>query len=96
MNDIFYAFISGFNIVAGILMIAAIVYGPASKWSKLSKFGFFLMALGLLGQASYVLCGAQLSDPIWDQLWSFKDIGMWMFTIPIIGKWIDDSHRKDL
>lgn len=96
MNDIFYAFISGFNVVAGVLMIAAIVYGPAKEWNRLLKFGFFLMALGLLGQAAYVLSGAQLSDPIWDQLWSLKDIGMWIFTIPVIGQWIDKSHERDL
>lgn len=89
MNDIFYGVISGFNIVVGVLMLSALIFGPFKHWTFFEKFGIMLMALGLLGQAAYVLSGAQLSDPIWDQLWSLKDIGMWFFTIPIISKWID-------
>jgi len=91
MNEVFYSFVSGFNIVVGALMIAALIFGPARNWKVFEKFGLLLMALGLLGQATYVLLGLTLSDPIWDQLWSFKDIGMWFFTIPLISKWIDDS-----
>ena len=91
MNEVFYSFVSGFNIVVGTLMITALIFGPARNWKVFEKFGLLLMALGLLGQATYVLLGLTLSDPIWDQLWSFKDIGMWFFTIPLISKWIDDS-----
>ena len=94
MNDVFYGFISGFNIVVGVLMLAALLFGPFKDWTFFEKLGLLFMALGLLGQASYVLSGLTLSDPIWDQLWSFKDIGMWFFTIPLIGKWIDHTTRK--
>lgn len=89
MNDVFYGFISGFNIVIGILMIGLLAYGPTKKWTCFEKSGFLLMALGLLGQATYVLSGLTLSDPIWDQLWSLKDIGIWLFIVPLVGKWID-------
>lgn len=92
MNEIFYGFISGFNIVVGVLMLAALIFGPFKEWSLFERLGILLMALGLLGQASYVLSGLTLSDPIWDQLWSLKDIGMWFFTIPLISRWIDRKH----
>lgn len=92
MNEIFYSAISGINIVIGIMMIAALISGPTKDWGSATKMGFFLMAVGLIGQAVYVIVGANLSDPIWDQLWSFKDIGMWFFTIPLINKWIDHSN----
>ena len=51
------------------------------------------MALGLIGQAAYVFSGLNLSDPIWDQLWSFKDIGMWFFTVSLINQWIDRGNK---
>lgn len=92
MNDVFYGFISGFNIVVGILMISAILFGPTKTWTRFEKTGFLLMALGLLGQATYVLAGLTLSDPVWDQLWSLKDIGMWLFTAALVEKWIDRKN----
>lgn len=92
MNDIFYSIISGANIVVGALMLTLLIFGPTKEWTKVKKFGFFLMAVGLIGQAAYVFSGSQLSDPIWDQLWSFKDIGMWFFTTSVVNTWIDKKH----
>ena len=93
MNDIFYSIISGANIVVGSLMLTLLIFGPVQQWTKNQKTGFFLMALGLIGQAAYVFSGLNLSDPIWDQLWSFKDIGMWFFTVSLINQWIDRGNK---
>ena len=89
MNEIFYGFISGFNIVVAALLFAALLFGPSRDWSVFEKIGILFMVFGLLGQAIYVLAGYNLASPIWDQLWSFKDIGMWFFTAALIGKWVD-------
>lgn len=94
MNEIFYSILSGVNIVTGALMIALLISGPTKEWANLKKLGFFLMAVGLICQAAYVISGANLSDPIWDQLWSFKDIGMWFFAIAYVSKWIDHTYSK--
>lgn len=94
MNDIFYSIISGANIVVGSLMLTILIFGPVKQWTIIQKLGFFLMSLGLLGQAAYVFSGLDLSDPIWDQLWSFKDIGMWFFTISVVNQWIDRGNNN--
>lgn len=91
LNLLFFSWLSGLNIVIGGLMICLLVIGPTKHWSKFSKFGFFTMACGLLGQAICVFTGIKLDDPLWDQLWVFKDIGLSIFTIALVNQWINQG-----
>lgn len=90
-NDIFFSVISGMNIVVGVAMIYLLISGPTKDWADLKKFGFFTMALGLIGQAVYVINGTSLHDPFWDQLWVLKDIGLAIFTASLINTWINKT-----
>jgi hypothetical protein len=89
LNLLFFSWLSGLNIVIGAAMLCLLISGPTKSWSSFTKFGFFTMACGLLGQAICVFTGTTLEDPLWDQLWVFKDIGLAVFTIALVNQWID-------
>ena len=79
------------NIVVGLAMIYLLISGPTKEWADLKKFGFLIMALGLIGQAVFVINGTSLHDPFWDQLWVLKDVGAAIFTISLINNWINKT-----
>lgn len=95
MNDIFFAVISGVNVVVGVLMFIILMSSTTKKWNGLSKLGFAIMALGLIGQAIYVISRSNLSDPIFDQLWMLKDIGMAIFVVPLVSHWCENLTSND-
>ena len=94
LNLLFFSWLSGLNIVIGSAMLCLLISGPTKTWSTFSKFGFFVMACGLIGQAVYIITGTTLDDPLIDQLWVFKDIGLAVFTISLVNQWIDKSYFK--
>lgn len=95
MDEVFFAVISGINVVVGTLMFIILVSNTTKKWNGLSKFGFAVMALGLIGQAVYVISRSNLTDPIFDQLWMLKDVGMAIFVIPLAARWCESLTSTD-
>jgi hypothetical protein len=93
MNDIFFSYLSGMNIVVGCAIIAMLFCGFLSTWKFLSKLGLFIMATGLLGQAAFVITGTSLSAPFWEQFWALKDIGLAVFTMSLVKQFIDRNIR---
>ena len=93
MNDIFYSILSGINIVIGLLMIRLLFTKITHAWPIICKIGFVVAAVGLIGQAIYVIAGFDLQGPVRDQLWVLKDVGMWIFTIGLINQWINKSLK---
>lgn len=89
MNDFVFAIMSGINIVIGASMFVLLTSKVTEKWSGTSRAGFAIMGAGLIGQAIYVILGYNLTDPISDQLWLLKDIGMAIFVIPMISRWAE-------
>lgn len=91
MNEIFFSYLSGLNIVVGCAIIAMLFCGLLSKWQFLSKLGLFIIAAGLLGQAAFVINGTSLTAPFWEQFWALKDIGMAVFAASLIKNVIDKN-----
>ena len=48
-----------------------------------------------MGQAYYLLAGYHLNNPMHDQLWVLKDIGIAIWTLSLAFKWVDSTYRKD-
>jgi hypothetical protein len=94
MNEVIFSVISGINIVIGIAMLIILSSSITKNWSSVSKIGFLVMALGLVGQAIYVIGGFNLYDPILDQLWMLKDIGIAIFVLPLAGKCIETLFSR--
>ena len=94
MNELFFGIISGVDTVIGFAMIVMLGMGVMSRWNRVGKLGFFIIALGLLGQAYYFVNGLTLSDPFFDQIWALKDIGIAIFVVGFVNAWIDSLKRK--
>ena len=94
MNELFFGIISGVDTVIGFGMLTMLALGVVSRWNVLGKIGFFILALGMLGQAYYFINGLTLSDPFFDQIWALKDIGVAVFVIGFVNAWINSLKRK--
>jgi hypothetical protein len=95
-NIALFCIIVGVDIVVGLSLLAiTLLSSIAQKWSKLSKVGASIVAIGVLGQAYYLLMGFHLSNPMHDQIWVLKDIGIAIWTLSLAFSWVDQEFRKD-
>lgn len=94
MNEVFFGIISGVDTVIGFAMLTMLALGVVKRWNMLGKVGFFILALGMLGQAVYFVSGFTLADPFFDQLWALKDIGVVVFVVGFVNAWINSFKRK--
>jgi hypothetical protein len=94
-NIALFCTVVGLDIVVGVSLIAIIVISDvAKKWNWLSKLGMFTVAVGILGQAYYLVAGYHLNNPAHDQLWILKDVGIAIWTLSQAFAWVDDTFRK--
>jgi len=95
-NIALFCIIVGVDIVVGLSLLAITMWSSiARQWSTLSKIGASIVAIGVLGQAYYLLAGYHLNNPMHDQLWVLKDIGIAIWTLSLAFKWVDSTYRKD-
>ena len=95
-NIALFCSIVGMDIVVGVSLIAIIVFSSVAKpWNWLSKLGMLTVAVGVLGQAYYLLAGYHLSNPAHDQLWILKDVGIALWTLSQVFAWVDSTFRNN-
>lgn len=95
MIDIFLSAMIGVNIVISIAILSLLISGPTRHWSFLSKFGFFIMGVGILFQVVFNFNTLLYGESILPYARSLKDIGIAIFVVSLVFRWIDGIVRPD-
>lgn len=91
MNDsniILYDILFVTDSISAVLIFVSLFFKRFADWPFISRFGFTLMAVGLLGQLAYTIMDKQVTDPWYEQYWVFKDFGMFVFVMGFIIEWV--------
>lgn len=88
LNNYFYSALSGFNVAIAFVMFCYYMFN-GYNWNKLTKFGWFVMASGLLAQSICIIDGITLDDQFFYQIWALKDIGIAIFTVGLMSDWVN-------
>lgn len=85
-DSLFFNILSGFNIAIAFVMLC--YYGFNGRcWNKLARFGWLVMAGGLLAQSVTVVDHISFGDEFFMYFWAIKDIGGAAFVLGLLKSW---------
>lgn len=82
----FVEFLSSFNLAIAFIMLCYYALN-SRQWNKLSKFGWLVMAGGLLLQSITVIDRLDFDDSWFLYFWAIKNIGGGAFVLGLLSAW---------
>jgi hypothetical protein len=90
--DLFLSIFAGIQVVIGLGILCLLVFEPTDQYGVLGKLGLFFIAAGLIGRAIVSVSEVVYDIPILPYIWALKDLGIVMFVVSLIFRWIDNTR----